>query len=400
MPAPAKPFRLRTSNELSGSSTGSVEQPDSAPRQTLNVSINGRDHSIPMNEAFGEHRSLHGAAELVRGSGGLDAKLVPATWSTVSVRLTAAAEPLRVQRRISALAGDLLQMGIDASANGVPPGCIPGFRLRERGGPRLDADIYIEKSDATGPLDLEHLCLETAAHAVALPLARLAECHSPPTIRVISTRVEQVRVTCRVDVSDLVEACARGTEAPNAAAPFGPSRIHELMRCFGADSHLPHLTAEHNEHLLGAASAAALVLGLDPRRLELDARAYATRWGSCEPLAKWRQRDRELLGQLQIPLEVGSDETSDVREPAPNAQTASERLLQVASVGLIASLSFLCRGLFARPQHQRPRMLLPPPLLIPTRDHQRKHPASERAASESGVHPAIGSASDTWSQTG
>jgi hypothetical protein len=86
---------------------------------------------------------------------------------------------------------------------------------------------------------------------------------------------------------------------------------------------------------------------------------------------------------------------------APNAQNASNLLLQVASVGLIASLSFICRGLLGPSHHQRTRRLSPPPLLEPTRHRQGKAPPSEKTLSESGVHPAIPSGGGaSWFRAG
>jgi hypothetical protein len=397
-------FRPRPSNEPFGPSTAESERAGPLPRRNLNVRINGRDCSIPINDGFVEHRSLCGAAELLHTTGGLEAKLLPATWSTIRIGLIAAADAIRVQRRISALAGDLLQMGMDASADGVPPGCIPGFLLHDRGSARLDAELYIERVGGTRQLDLERLCLEAAARAVALPLARLAECESDPRIQALRTRVEQVRVTCRVDISDLAARASAAAPAPGAALPFGPARIHDLVRSFGANSHQPRLTAEHNDHVIGASSAAAFELGLDHRRFELDARAHATRWGSCEPLATWRWRERELLGQLQIPLEVHrwtAPAPPNASDTPSNRQDSSDLLLQVASVGLIASLSFISRGLLGQSHDRRRRGLLPPPLPESMRGREGKPLPAEKVFSESGVHPIVPSSSDpSWSHTG
>jgi hypothetical protein len=372
---------------LANPSTAGAEAPDATPL-ALTTLLNGRDHRIPMNGGPHAYSSVRNAAELVRSTGGFQARLLQATWLTVRISLVRGAEAIRVQRRIAALAGDLLQMGMDATPDGAPPSSIPGLRVRDHGRGRTDAELYIENADVPG-----QLCLEAAARHIALPLARLAECESAPTLQVIRSEVEQVRISCRVDIDELAEACAARGDTPEAAAVIVRSGIDELMRRFGSDSHQPLLAAQHNDQLLDAATATALALGLDPRRFERGARTHATRWGSCEPLAKWRRRDRQLLGQLQIPLDGGPLDAGGVAptigEQTPNGLAPSDLFLQVASVALAASLGFLERELFDQRATRRRTNLLPPPLQEHGRGRPLRHPAAEKASSESGVRPAI-----------
>jgi hypothetical protein len=383
MPAPSTQKRQSASADH-----GAAGPPDSPPPLQLNTSLNGRDCRIPMDARWGAYSSLPGAADLVRSMGGFQARLSQSTRLTVRISLMAGAEALRVQRRFSALAGDFLQIGMDASPDGAPPGCIPALRVRDHGNGLIDVDLYIENADVPG-----RLCLEAAAYCIALPLACLAECKSAPTIQVLYSEVEQVRVTCRVDIRDLAGACAENADTPELASLLVGSALDDLMRRFGSDSHRPLLAAQHNDQVLDAASAAARALGLDPRRFELAARAHTTRWGSCEPLAKWRKRERELIGQVQIPLDTGLANTVDIAagisEHAPTGPLPSDLALQVASVALAASLSFLQRELLGEPSTRRRENLLPPPPLEHSRNRSLRQLASEKVSSESGVRPAI-----------
>jgi hypothetical protein len=378
MPAPSTQKRQSASADQ-----GAAGPPESPPPLPLNAGLNGRDCRIPMDARCGAYSALPGAAERVRSTGGIRASRLQSTRLTVRIRLVACAEALRVQRRFSALAGDFLQIGMDASPDGAPPGCIPALRVRDHGDGRIDVDLYIENADVPG-----RLCLEAAAYCIALPLACLAECESAPTIQVIYGEVEQVRVTCRVDIGALTDACAESSDTPEAAAVLVGSAIDDLMRRFGSDSHQPLLAAQHNDRVLDAATAAARALGLDPRRFELDARAHTTRWGSCEPLAKWRRRERELIGQVQIPLETGPI-APGISEHAPTVPLPSDLVLQVASVALVASLSFLQSELLEQPSARRRKNRLPPPPLEHSRSRSLRQLASEKASSESGVRPAI-----------
>jgi hypothetical protein len=354
----------------------------------MNARLNGGDCRIPTDARWGAYSTLPGAAELVRRMGGFRASLLQSTRLTVKISLMAGAEAPRVQRRFSALAGDFLQIGMDASPDGAPPGCIPAWRVHDHGDGQFDVELYIENADVPG-----RLCLEAAAYCIALPLARLAECEAAPTIQVLYREVEQVRVTCRVDIGDLAEACAENVSTPEAACLLVGSAIDDLMRRFGSDSHQPLLASRHNDQVLDAATATARALGLDPRRFELDARAHTTRWGSCEPLAKWRRRERDLIGQVQIPLTTGLVNTGptapSIREHAPTGPLPSDLALQVASVALVASLTFLQSELLGEPSARRRKNLPPPPSSEHPRGRSLRQLASEKASSESGVRPAI-----------
>jgi hypothetical protein len=390
MSAPSTQFRPHSRDDLA---RGHADAPGSLPGSSLVLRVNGDERSIPLF-ADPTFDRLRIAAELVLASGGFEAKLLRASWLTARIGLGRCAEALRVQNRISALAGDLLQMSMDASENeGTPPCCIPGIKVHDHGAGQVDVDLYVERSDARG-----RAFLETAARAVLPLLQRVAECRAEPMLRLFSTPVDQLRVSARVDIDELIYTIIRGADGAEGSARVR-TRVDELMRRFCSGSHQPELAARHNDHLLAAASAAAFERGLDTSRFVLDARAHAARWGSCEPLANWRQRDRELLGQLQLPLSIGGwnaeapvahhrDRSARASGHCAPEHLASAPLVDVACVGLTASLGFLRQGLPAQPPQRRPRTLLPPPL--PTHGRARPtRPSAEKVSSESGVRPAV-----------
>jgi hypothetical protein len=332
--------------------------------------------------------------ELIRRSGGFEAKRLRATWSTARISLVAGVEAGRVRRRISALAGDLLQMAMDASADGIPPGCIPALRVADDDHERIEVSLYIEKADAEG-----ELFLREAADAICRPLARLAECESVPTVQVVRAPVELIRVRCCIDIGALVDAENRKAEASGGAGASVRARVAEMMSPFSADSHQPQLAVQHNDHVLEAAAAAALELGLDPRIFDTSARAYASRWGSCEALAQWRSQGAELRGQLQLPVRSGgwSILAAEALTTASSVQQAL--LVRVACSGLAGSLEFL--RLAARRAQSRSPRLLPPPAVGEQR-RVRSGARAERAkqcSTESGVRPALGRlGSAGWAQ--
>jgi hypothetical protein len=323
--------------------------------------------------------------ELIRRSGGFEAKRLQATWSTARISLVAGVEACRVRCRISALAGDLLQMAMDASADGIPPGYIPALRVADDDHERIEVSLYIEKVDDEGELFLRH-----AADAIARPLARLAECESVPTVHIFRAPIELIRVRCCIDIGELVDAENRKAEACDMASTSVRESVAEMVSPFSADSHQPQLAVQHNDHVLEAAAAAALEHGLDPRIFDTSARAYASRWGSCEALAQWRVHGAELRGQLQLPVPSGG--WSILADEARTIQSSVHQalLVRVACSGLAGSLEFL--RMAARPAQSRSPRLLPPPAVG---EQRRVHSGAraERAkqcSTESGVRPALG----------
>jgi hypothetical protein len=328
--------------------------------------------------------SVRDAVELIRRSGGFEAKRLQATWSTARISLLAGAEAFRVRRRISALAGDLLQMAMDASTDGIPPGCIPGLCVADDGHERIEVSLYIEKVDDEG-----ERFLRKSAHAIARTLARLAERKSVPTLQIVRAPVELIRVRCCIDIGELVHDESQKADASGAASMNVRARVDDMMLPFG-DSHQPQLAVEHNDHVLEAAAAAALELGLDARIFDTSARAYASRWGSCEALVQWRRRDAELRGQLQFPLQPGSRNVLAGEALASSSPVDKALLVRVACFGLAGSLGFLLPALRGPAHGRRPR-LLPPPLREQTTVRSAPRAAhAKQCSSESGVRPAIG----------
>lgn len=353
---------------------------DDAP-SSLFLRVNGEDRSIPMRSRLPAFGSLRAAAELVLATGGLEVKRLRSSALTARIGLDRCTEALRVERRVSALAGDLLQMGMDASDNeGTPPCCIPRIRVHDHGAAGVVVDLYVERSDARGMA-----FLETAARAVLPLLQRLADCQTAATLQFLSTPVDQISVNGGIDIEELIDTVIRAAGAPDGPSAMS-SCLDERVRRFCSGSHQPELAARHNDHVLATVSA-AFERYFNTGRFVLEARGHAARWGSCEPLANWRQRGRELLGQLQLPLlfdSRGIASPTALGERLPGAP-----VVDLACVAFAASLGFLQQELLAQAPPGRPRPRLPPPL--PADGRLRRPPAgdTEKRNSESGVRLAI-----------
>ena len=69
----------------------------------------------------------------------------------------------------------------------------------------------------------------------------------------------------------------------------------------------PYRAATHNKGIMNGVDAVALATGNDWRAIEAAAHAYAARDGQYKALTVWRKdQDGSLLGEIEIPLKVGT----------------------------------------------------------------------------------------------
>jgi hypothetical protein len=318
------------------------------PTHFLETRVNGRGCTLPLlRDANGCCDAIAAAGELANQGGGLEAALVSTTLCAARVWLSGCAQSAEAPARIAALAGQLLQIGMEASPQRwMPLGCIPALEVHDHGGGALGVTLYTECGDAMG-----RSAIEAAARAMAGPLAGLAECKSAPAIQLGHVEATRAKVRCRLSVEQLLAATAseQVIEAPLRALG------DEVLSWFGVDRHQPELAAAHNGFILDGVSAAATALGLEAWRFVAAAQSHAARWGSCEPLARWRRQGDELWGQIEIPIDlesacmalpfVGDD---DVRREA-----ARRRVQLVAGAGLFASLAYVRAALASSLQQRK-----------------------------------------------
>jgi hypothetical protein len=302
----------------------------------LRVRLNGRDCWLPISsEAPAE---VHWANEVMRGSAGFEASLKQTRMIAAQIWLTGCAESNRAHRRISSMARQLLQVGMEAMPHRcIPLGCIPSLEVRDQGGGNFDVTIYTECVSDKG-----QRAIELAALAIAEPLAQLVACEREPTLEIGLVQATRARVRCSVDVRMLGEGLLSSIDA---GVTFESATLDALLYRFGMDIHQPELAAAHNAYVVQHLTEAALALGLEPSRVAAAAQSEATRWGSCEPLGRWRRDGNDLLGQLEMPVDLESacrtltgPGTGD--EPS-RRRLAGEVFLQLACVGLAASLAYV-----------------------------------------------------------
>lgn len=351
----------------------------------LPVLLNGVERAIPVRPARdGQAGALREAARLARDGGGFEAEVRDVPVLVARIPLQRAAPFACVQRRVTALASDLLQVGIDAAAEAwLPIGCIPGLCLVDAPGGGLEAHVHSEKVDALG-----EEALRAVAESLARPLTRLAECAAAaPSVTLSELRHQRLEARCRIVASSLFEARSDLRSGGERAAPLA-----DLWRELELDRHDPALAVAHNARVIEAMVGASAALGVEHRIWEGEARRYAGRWGSCEPLVRWRYVRGVLIGELRLPVVLGQARASAAALPrvtsgaSPDRRDTKDALMQLASVALAASLAFSASRWQARVAHPFRASASPPPLPAAGAAGGR---SPGKRSSESGVHAVV-----------
>lgn len=318
------------------------------PTHWLDTHVNGRACAIPLRrDTWGQSDELAAAAEIANLGGGLEASLFTTQMSAARVWLEQCAVDAQAPRRIASVAGQLLQLGMEASPQRcLPLGCIPALEIQDHGGGALGVTLYTECGDALG-----RGAIEAAARAMAGPLARLVGCTREPAIQLGVVQAVRARARCRASVEQLlVAALGPGEPIDAPLCALGD----EVLSWFGLDRHQPELAATHNAYVLQAVNAAASALGLEPWRFEAAAHNQASRWGSCEPLVRWRRRAGDLSGQMELPVDLESVSRTLLfaGDDEARREVARRRVQLVVGVGLFASLAYVRRVLAANVQQR------------------------------------------------
>jgi len=323
----------------------------------LNVRVNGKDRLAPMAiEEPSVIAAASNAARMARASGGFFAEMVD-TLMTGQVQLVEVNDPARAMTRLTDEAERLLAVASAAVPNLVARGGGPReIEVRDLGSGCLVVHVYVDCKDAMGAN-----LVNTIAEAVGPVAAELAG--GVLGLRILSNLTDRrrVRVRCRVHSRDL-GLSGRGTERasdpppatkpPSDGSTLGwvdgkivAERIALASRFAEMD---PYRAVTHNKGIMNGVDAVVIASGNDFRAIEAGAHAYAARSGHYAPLSHWRADAEDLVGELEMPLAVGT--VGGTLRVHPVAQMAL-KLMQIeracdlamlaASVGLASNLAAL-----------------------------------------------------------
>ena len=104
-----------------------------------------------------------------------------------------------------------------------------------------------------------------------------------------------VTATCSVSFDELTTPNFKGKEIAQ--------KIVEANTYAKLD---PYRAATHNKGIMNGIDSVVIATGNDPRAVEAGAHAYASRHGQYEAMTNWTMDENSLIGELTLPMAVGS----------------------------------------------------------------------------------------------
>ncbi len=262
----------------------------------LNFMINGKDYVVPMVvEEPSVVAAVSHAAKIVRDAGGFTAE-ADRSVMTGQIQVVGVADLDAAMDKVIAAKSEL----IDA-ANAIEPG------MKERGGGALDLDVrilgepgpysqmlvvhlYVDACDAMGANLINTMCEGIAGRIEALSGGRIY-------LRILSNLTDRrrVRAHCRIPAAGLAWQGFGGL-----AVAEGVARASEFAETD------PYRAATHNKGIMNGIDAVAVATGQDWRAIEAGAHAFAAAGRQYGPLARWRLDGEELVGDIDVPMAVGT----------------------------------------------------------------------------------------------
>jgi len=295
----------------------------------LNFRVNGQDVLVPMAvEEPSVVAAASNAARLVRLGGGFHGE-ASASLMTTQVQLDAVPDAATAPERIEAHREALL-----ACANAAIPGMV------SRGGGARDLEVRV-LDDAEG-LVVVHLYVDVLDAMGANVVDTVAEAVAPAVAEVLGGEVG-LRILSNLPLRRMVRVrCEVSEEALGAELAEG------IVRASRFAEKDPFRAVTHNKGVMNGVDAVALALGQDWRSIEAGAHAYASLGGTYGPLARWTRSERGIVGELEMPLAVGTVGGATGVHPGVRAglelmgvRGARELAVVMAAVGLASNLAAL-----------------------------------------------------------
>jgi hydroxymethylglutaryl-CoA reductase len=291
---------------------------------------------------------------MVRAGGGFTAE-VPEALMIGQIQLTGITSSERAVAALEREKPELIALAARA---------VPGLIARG-GGPR-----EIEVRDLGHGVIVLHVLVDCRDAMGANLVNGIAEAVGPVAqratggvlgLRILSNLCDRrrVRATCRVHARDLVltrsiSQTSLGAIEVDRALPSGAEELepHEIVDGIVGASRFaeldPYRAATHNKGIMNGVDAVVIATGNDFRAVEAGAHAYAARTGQYRPLAVWRRDGEDLVGELEMPLSLGTvGGTLRVHPVARLAlailgtSDANELAMTAASLGLASNLAAL-----------------------------------------------------------
>ncbi len=302
-----------------------------------NFLINGRDRLIPMVvEEPSIVAALSSVAKLVRSSGGFFAESDDPILIG-QVQIMDLRDPERSRANLLARERDILNLANSLQPKMVARGggarAIEANILQTPSGVMLILHILVDTRDAMGANVVNTVCEGIASLAEQIAGGRAF-----------------LRILSNLTSRSLVRASFSLPSTSLAIRDFPGERVRDGI-VVASDFAMadPHRAATHNKGIMNGMDAVAIATGNDWRAIEAGAHAYASRDGRYSSLTSFKVGpDGELIGQIEMPLKVGtvggslrSNPTVALNLRLLGARSATELAEIMACVGLAQNFAAL-----------------------------------------------------------
>lgn len=262
----------------------------------LNFNINGKDYLVPMAvEEPSVLAAVSHVAKIVRGTEyGFEASC-DEPLMIGQIQVVGCDDFESAAEAVIASKDRLVQL-----ANTFEP------KMVERGGGAKDLEVRIIDEGKYQKMLVVHLLIDTCDAMGANMINTMAEGIAAEVeeitggtvfLRILSNLADQrvAKARCKIPFEDLEwrgftgERVAEGIELASQFAEVDP-----------------HRACTHNKGIMNGISSVCIASGNDWRAIEAGAHAFAARDGKYGPLAVWFVEDGHLVGEIEVPIQVGT----------------------------------------------------------------------------------------------
>ncbi|MBA2664826.1 MAG: hydroxymethylglutaryl-CoA reductase, degradative [Bradymonadaceae bacterium] len=303
----------------------------------LNFVINGRDYLVPMAvEEPSIIAAVSHVAKIARDAGGFDARC-DSSLMIGQIQVVGCPDLELAKTRVLEARARLI-----VEANALQPA------MSERGGGVRDIEARILDEGKYRAMLVVHLIVDTCDAMGANLVNSLAEDLAPMIEALTGGRVF-LRILSNLADRRLATASCRIALDLLAWKGFSGREVAEgiVLASEFAETD-PYRAATHNKGVMNGIGAVCVATGNDWRAIEAGAHAYCCRDGQYRPMATWRLVDDHLVGELEIPLAVGTvggpirlHPTVQLAHKILRINGAGELACVMAAVGLAQNLGAL-----------------------------------------------------------
>ena len=302
----------------------------------LNFTINGADVLVPMVvEEPSVIAAASNAARMVRAAGGFTATTVEALM-TAQVQLFDVQDPHHACAQLEAHRDELIAIGNEAVPNLIRrQGGVRELEVRDLGRGVIVIHAHVDCRDAMGANLVNCIAEAIGPRAADVAGGKLG-------LRILTNLCDRrrVHVSARVHARDLASPSIPETDTQAIVDAIAQASLFAELD--------PYRAATHNKGIMNGIDSVVIATGNDARATEAGAHAYAARSGQYRPLAVWKREGNDLVGEMELPLALGTVGGTLRVHPAARlalelcgAPTADALARIAAAAGLASNLAAL-----------------------------------------------------------